>query len=70
VLHLRDGECAGAELACSDDVAGGGYTSQLSAPLREGQVVTVVLSGFNGRPEGTGPLPGGGNGQWALNINR
>jgi|GEM_PF-406207 len=70
VLHLRDGDCAGAELACSDDVAGGGYTSQLSAPLREGQVVTVVLSGFNGRPEGTGPLPGGGNGQWVLNINR
>lgn len=70
VLHLRDGDCAGPEIACGDDVGGGDYTSRLTATLREGQVVTVVVSGFNGRPEGAGPLPGGGTGQWVLNINR
>lgn len=70
VLHLRDGDCAGPELACGDDVGGGDYTSRLSATLREGQVVTVVVSGFNGRPEASGPLPGGGTGQWVLNITR
>lgn len=70
VLHLRDGDCTGPEVACSDDVGGGDYTSRLSATLRMGQVVTVVLSGFNGRPEAPGPLPAGGTGSWVLNINR
>ena len=70
VLHLRDGDCAGPEVACSDDAAGAGYTSRASAALREGQVVTVVLSGFNGRPEGAGPLPAGGTGRWVLNLGR
>jgi hypothetical protein len=68
VLHLRDGDCAGAEIACGDDVGGGDYTSRLTATLRAGQVVTVVLSGFNGRPEASGALPAGGAGRWALNI--
>ncbi|MEZ4408536.1 MAG: hypothetical protein R3A52_18985, partial [Polyangiales bacterium] len=70
VLHLRDGDCDGPEIACSDDVGGGDYTSNLLATLRTGQVVTVVLSGFNGRPEGPGALPAGGTGRWVLNIHR
>jgi hypothetical protein len=70
VLHLRDGDCTGAEIACADDVGGADYTSRLTATLREGQVVTVVLSGFNGRPESAGALPAGGTGQWVLNISR
>jgi hypothetical protein len=70
VLHLRDGDCAGPELACADDVGAGDYTSQLTATLRAGQVVTVVVSGFNGRPEAAGALPAGGVGRWVLNINR
>jgi hypothetical protein len=70
VLHLRDGDCTGAELACADDVGGGDYTSRLTATLRAGQVVTVVLSGFNGRPEASGALLAGGAGRWVLNISR
>jgi hypothetical protein len=68
VLHLRDGDCAGPELACGDDVGGSDYTSRASASLRAGQVVTVVISGFNGRPEGAGALPAGGTGRWSLAI--
>lgn len=70
VLALRDGDCTGPELACSDDVGGGNYTSQVLTTLRAGQVVTVVISGFNGRPEGPGTPPAGGSGRWVLNISR
>ena len=69
VLHVRDGVCGAASLACSDDVGGGDYTSQLDVTLRAGQVVTAVISGFNARPEGSGGLPAGGTGAWVLNIN-
>ena len=69
VLHVRDGVCGATSLACSDDVGGGDYTSQLDVTLRSGQVVTAVISGFNARPEGSGGLPAGGTGAWVLNIN-
>ena len=67
VLHLRDGNCSGPELACSDDDLPG-YLSSLTVELTQGQEITVVVSGFNGRPEGPGALPTGGGGNWVLNV--
>ena len=67
VLHVRDGDCSGEELACSDDDAPN-YASELEVELRAGQTVTLVISGFNGRPEGPGSLPAGGEGNFVLNI--
>ena len=68
VLHLRDGVCQGAELVCDDD-GGPDYSSRVQAELAAGQTVTVVVSGFNGRPEGPGPLPAGGSGEYVLNVS-
>ena len=45
------------------------YTSRTDVTLTAGQVVTAVVSGFNGRPEAPGALPAGGTGAWVLNIN-
>ena len=67
VLHVRDGACDGPELACDDDGLAN-YASRVVVPLAEGQTVTVVVSGFNGRPEAPGPLPAGGSGDFVLNI--
>lgn len=72
VLHIRDGVCTGMVLGCHDDVdaSRSDYSSRVEVMLRMGQTVTVVLSGFNARPEGVGGLPAGGTGAYVLNINR
>lgn len=67
VLHVREGSCGGDEIACADD-SGGGYQSELSIEATEGTTYTVVLSGFNGRPEAAGALPAGGTSDYVLNI--
>jgi hypothetical protein len=67
VLHVRDGLCGGAELACDDDGMAN-YLSSVDVTLTQGQEVTVVISGFNGRPEGPGNPPNNGGGNWVLNI--
>ncbi|MFO0606076.1 MAG: alkaline phosphatase family protein [Polyangiales bacterium] len=70
VLHVRDGACGATILGCSDDYPGAGYASRVDLGLAAGRTVTVVVSGFNARPEGPGALPGGGTGAYVLNINR
>ncbi len=69
VLHVRDGRCAGAEIACDDD-GGDGYLSEVTLELAAGQTVTIVVSGFNARPEGPGSLPRFGEPNYVLNIHR
>jgi len=69
VLHVRDAVCGPTVLGCDDD-GGGNYTSRTDVMLTAGQVVTVVLSGFNARPEASGALPAGGSSAYVLNINR
>jgi hypothetical protein len=68
VLHVRDGVCGATVLGCDDDSASN-YASRTDVSLRAGQVVTVVVSGFNARPETPGALPAGGTGAYVLNIN-
>ena len=67
VLHVRDGLCTGAELACNDDGLPN-YLSELDVTLTAGQEVTIVLSGFNARPDGPGSPPNNGGGNWVLNV--
>lgn len=68
VLHVLTGDCEGPEVACADD-SGGGYQSEVTMGVLEGGVYTIVLSGFNGRPEaGNGGLPSGGTSDYVLNI--
>jgi hypothetical protein len=45
VLHVHDGSCAGAELACNDD-APSGRQSQVTVALTAGQTVVIVVDGF------------------------
>lgn len=53
VLSLRQGSCAGRELACSDDAAEGGRTSELTVDLADCQTVTIVVDGgLGGEIEG------------------
>ncbi|MCA9606449.1 MAG: CAP domain-containing protein [Myxococcales bacterium] len=47
VLSLRQGSCAGRELACSDDVDDGVTHSEIIADLAECQTVTLVVDGAN-----------------------
>lgn len=47
VLYALDGGCAGAELACNDDV-GGMVQSRLVLVLTEGQTVVLVVEGYAG----------------------
>ncbi len=49
VLYVLDGDCAGTELACSDD--GDGHQSAVTVSLTSGQLVTVVVDG-HGTAEG------------------
>ena len=67
VLHVREGACGGDEIACADD-SGGGYQSELTFEATAGVTYTVVVSGFNGRPEPSGGLPSGGTSDYVLNI--
>jgi len=45
VLYLRDTTCAGAELACNDDTAGCGTTTDVSNPHRGSKVTPTVTAG-------------------------
>ncbi len=45
VLQLRDGSCAGPELACNDNNGFAGLQSRVSASLSEGQTVAVSIDG-------------------------
>jgi len=45
VLSLRQGSCAGRELACSDDLDEGDHHSEIIADLTECQTVTLVIDG-------------------------
>ncbi|MBZ0121128.1 MAG: CAP domain-containing protein [Sandaracinaceae bacterium] len=47
VLSLRQGTCAGRELACNDDVDDGVAHSEIVADLAECQTVTLVIEGAN-----------------------
>jgi len=69
VISVRDGDCSGPELSCNDDGLPS-YLSTTSVALTTGQVVTVVISGFNGRPEAPGSVPNNGGGNWVLNVSQ
>lgn len=43
VLYVRDGDCAGPEIACRDD--GCGSQSHLSLPLTAGQTISITVDG-------------------------
>ncbi len=45
MLTVIDGSCVGGELGCNDDAIG--LSSQLLVPLVAGQVVTIVVDGFD-----------------------
>lgn len=47
VLSLRQGSCAGRELACSDDLDEGVTHSEIIANVAECQTVTLVIEGAN-----------------------
>lgn len=47
VLSLRQGSCAGRELACSDDVDDGARHSEIIANVAECNTVTIVVDGAN-----------------------
>lgn len=47
VLVVRDGGCAGPRLGCNDD-SGGAFTSKVSLPLTQGQIVTIFIDGRQG----------------------
>ncbi|MBI4951600.1 MAG: hypothetical protein HY908_06175 [Myxococcales bacterium] len=53
VLHVRDGGCGGAELAC-DDQSGGANTSMAVLSLTAGQTVVVLVDGA--QPADAGPF--------------
>ena len=53
VLYLRDGDCAGAELACNDD-RDGVIRSAVAADLVAGQAVSVVIDSAAGASGPTG----------------
>jgi hypothetical protein len=53
VLYVRDGDCAGTELACDDDVAFPDTTSSVTTLLTAGQTVFVVVDGFSGSGSAT-----------------
>ncbi len=48
VLHVRNTNCSGGELACDDD-AGGGAASKLTVALAANQTVEVFVDGFGGQ---------------------
>jgi hypothetical protein len=44
VLHVYDGSCSGAQIACNDNACGlGGLQSQVTVSLSEGQGIVIVL---------------------------
>ena len=47
VIEVRDGGCAGPRLGCNDD-SGGAFTSKVSLPLTQGQIVTIFIDGRQG----------------------
>lgn len=55
VLHVHDGTCTGAVLACNDDA--GSLTSQVFVSLTAGQTITIVVDGY-----------GNSSGNFTLNI--
>jgi len=57
VLSVRDGTCAGNELACNDDAIG--VQSEVQLALRAGQAVMVIVEGY-----------GWSSGPYALHIDR
>ena len=52
VLYALDGTCAGPELACSDDTAGIGLTSQIEVDLIAGQTIVIVADGYGATDRG------------------
>ncbi len=56
MLYVQDGPCGSPELACNDDFCG--LQSSISLDLTEGQMITIVVSGF-----------AGSSGNFTLNIN-
>ncbi|WP_438007899.1 MXAN_6577-like cysteine-rich protein [Sorangium sp. So ce321] len=48
VLHVHTGGCGGTTLSCNDDGVGIGTSSRLTVTLTAGQVITVVVDGYNG----------------------
>ena len=60
VLSLRQGSCAGRELACSDDVDEGVRHSEIIVNLAECQTVTLVIEGANVDAVGSYVLSVGG----------
>jgi hypothetical protein len=45
VLHLRDGNCDGAEIGCNNDVSFADTWSRVALPLNAGQTVVVTVDG-------------------------
>jgi hypothetical protein len=56
VLHLRQGDCDGMQIACDDD-SGGGVSSRLTQTIRAGTRIVIVMDGF-----------GMGAGSFVLNL--
>ncbi|WP_437781486.1 MXAN_6577-like cysteine-rich protein [Sorangium sp. So ce1097] len=46
VLHVHSNRCRGRTLSCNDD-SGGGGTSRMTLTLTAGQVITIVVDGYN-----------------------
>ncbi|XXX77987.1 MXAN_6577-like cysteine-rich protein [Sorangium sp. So ce134] len=57
ILHVREDGCGGDELSCNDD-SGGSGTSKMTLTLTAGQVITVIVDGYNTA-----------SGSFTLNIN-
>jgi len=56
-LVLYADSCSGTMLACNDDADGcGGYTSEVSVPVVEGEIVIIRVGGWNDGDQGTGVL--------------
>ena len=47
VLYLRNGTCAGSEIACNDDAVG--VDSQITLAMTTGQKVIIFVDGYNGQ---------------------
>jgi hypothetical protein len=48
ILSLREADCTGTELTCDDDVGSSDLTSVATATLTEGDVVAIVIGGYEG----------------------
>jgi hypothetical protein len=50
ILHVRNGSCGGAEIACNDDSSG--VQSEVTLSLTAGQTVVIMVDGFSNSAEG------------------